>query len=201
FARVDVLLSEAAIDRRAPPDRGNRDYLLPHPLEQLLLVPAFAVRGTVLFHACGAVIANQGFVFAGHSGEGKTTLGGVLESEGTPLLSDERVAVRRAGGGFLVFGTPWPGEGNAVSNGAHPLGGMFVLKKATRHALGPSCLRLAPDLIARAIVPYYLKDVAESILDTFSALASAVPFRELYFARAPGLKALLQEIGSPCVPA
>jgi hypothetical protein len=201
FARFEILLSESAIHPEAPPDRRSRDFLLPHPLEQLLLVPALAVRGAVLFHACGAVIINQGLVFAGHSGEGKTTLGRILESEGALLLSDERIAVRRAGAGLIAFGTPWPGDGNAVSNAAHPLGGMFVLRKAARHALGPSCRSLAPELIARAIVPYYLPEAAEAILDTFSVLASRVPIRELSFARAPGLKALLEEIGSRCVPA
>jgi hypothetical protein len=78
---------------------------------------------------------------------------------------------------------------------------MFVLKKASRHALSAKSLRLAPDLIARAIVPYYLPGVAERILDTFSELASTLPLRELSFARLPGLLNLLQETGSPCVSA
>jgi hypothetical protein len=151
------------------------------------------MRGTVLFHACGAVIAGSGLVFAGHSGEGKTTLGGILQSEGTKLLSDERVAVRLTERGFLAYGTPWPGEGNIVSNARRPLGAMFLLKKGARHAMGPPSPGLAAELVARAIVPYYLPEVAERVFGVLGELASAVPFRELHFARAPGLAALLRE--------
>jgi hypothetical protein len=194
-ARVDrsFSCSEVLFSESAPRDRAHPGWQLPYPLEQLVLVPAFAIRGTVLFHACGAVMAGSGFVFAGHSGEGKTTLGGLLHGEGAPLLSDERVAVRHSERGFFAFGTPWPGEGNVVSNAGRPLGAMFVLKKATRHALGPPSPGLAPELIARAIVPYYLPEIAERVFGAFSELASTVPFRELHFARAPGLTALLRD--------
>ena len=167
FTRVEVLFSESARNLLAPSDGRTRDWELPYPLEQLLLVPAFALRDTVLFHACGAIVSNRGFVFAGHSGDGKSTLAGLLEDEGAPLLSDERIAIRRTERGFFAFGTPWPGDGNVVSNGSQPLAGMFVLRKAALHALGPSSPTLAPELIARAIVPYYLPQTASRILEPF----------------------------------
>jgi len=193
FSQAEVLLSETAWSRLAPQDSEPRDWEIPYPLDQLLLVPALALRGAVLLHACGAVVSNRGLVFAGHSGDGKTTLAGLLSAEGTPLLSDERIAVRKTERGFFAFGTPWPGEGNVVSNANHPLAGMFVLKKAARHALGTSSPSLAADLLARAIVPYYLPEIAARIFEVFSHLANEVPIRELHFARAPGLTSLLRE--------
>jgi hypothetical protein len=187
----EVRFSETAWRGLASPPAD--DWEIPYPLDQLLLVPALALRGVVLLHACGAVVSNRGLVFAGHSGDGKTTLAGLLSKEGTALLSDERIAVRRSKEGFTAWGTPWPGEGNVVSNAAHPLAGMFVLRKAPRHALGSASPSLAADLLARAIVPYYLPDVASRILETFSRIATEVPFRELHFARSSGLTALLRE--------
>jgi hypothetical protein len=193
FSEAEVLFSESAWCKLTSADAGPRDWEIPYPLDQLLLVPALALRGAVLLHACGAVVSNRGLVFAGHSGDGKTTLAGLLAAEGIPLLSDERIAIRKTDDGFVAFGTPWPGEGNVVSNAAHPLAGMFVLRKAPRHALGCTSPSLAADLLARAIVPYYLPDTAARILEIFSDLAADVPFRELHFARSAGLASLLRE--------
>jgi hypothetical protein len=193
FSRTEILFSESAWNRLASTGHEIRAWELPYPLDQLLLVPVLALRGAVLLHACGAVVSNRGLVFAGHSGDGKTTLAGLLSSEGTPLLSDERIAVRKTERGFATFGTPWPGEGNVVSNASHLLAGMFVLRKAEHHLLGQISPSLAADLLARTIVPYYLPDVAARILEVFSHLAEEVPFRELHFSRSPGLTSLLGE--------
>ncbi len=189
FSRVEILFSEAAWRGFASSEAGC--WEIPYPLDQLLLVPALALRGAVLLHACGAVVSNRGLVFTGHSGDGKTTLAGLLASEGTPLLSDERIAIRKTEQEFVAFGTPWPGEGNVVSSASSPLSGMFVLRKAAHHALSGTSPSLAADLLARAIVPYYLPEVATRILGIFSELASEVPFRELHFARSSGITSLL----------
>lgn len=100
---------------------------MPHPLDQLVWIPPLAQAGGVFLHACGAVLHGTAFVFAGHSGDGKTTLAGLLEDEGLPILSDERIALRREGGGYWVYGTPWPGEGEKVSSASQPLRALFVL--------------------------------------------------------------------------
>lgn len=192
FSRAEILFSEESW--RSLDASKARAWELPYPLDQLLFVPALARRGAFLLHACGAAIGGRGFVFAGHSGDGKTTLAGLLSAEGTMLLSDERVAVRDAESGFMAHGTPWPGEGNVVSSASHPVSSMFVLRKAPRHALGPPSSSLAAELLARAIVPYYLPEVAQRILDVFSRLAESVPLRNLHFARSSGLPALLREV-------
>ena len=79
---------------------------IPHPFDQLAFVPTFARRGGFLVHACAAVVKGKALVFAGHSGDGKTTLSRALQREGLELLSDERVAIIRQEDGFVVHGTP-----------------------------------------------------------------------------------------------
>ncbi len=81
------------------------------PLDQLLFLAPLAHTNGLLLHASGAVIDGKAFVFAGHSGDGKTTLSRLLAAEGLELLSDERIALRREGESFRAYGTPWPGEG------------------------------------------------------------------------------------------
>jgi hypothetical protein len=191
FSDAEVTFSEAAFREFAPPT--YRDWDLPYPLDQLLLVPALALRGALLLHASGAVLPNGAAVFAGHSGDGKTTLSGILSKEGVSLLSDERVAILKTPAGFVAHGTPWPGEGEIVSNASAPLRTLYVLEKSESHSIAddptPS---LVPEVIARAIVPYYLPQIASRILELFADLAARVPVRKLRFARRGGLKALLQ---------
>jgi hypothetical protein len=186
-----MLFSESAW-REIAPDGDPRDWEIPYPLDQLLMVPALARRGVVLFHAAGAVVSRRSLVFAGHSGDGKTTLTRLLAREGVELLSDERIAVGRTENGFIAHGTPWPGEGNVVSRESRPLGGVFVLRKSPSHRLGgsPSSV-IFPELLARAIVPYYMEETACRIFEIFDGLQAAFPPKELHFARAPGLSALL----------
>jgi hypothetical protein len=191
FTEAEIDISRTAW--RALGSARSTDWEIPYPLDQLLMVPTLARRGVVVLHAGGAVLGERAVVFAGHSGDGKTTLTGLLENDGIELLSDERVAVRSTPEGFVAHGTPWPGEGNVVSSESRPLGGLFVLRKAATHALGTSSPRAVfPELLARAIVPYYLQKTASRILEILDELQGAFPPRELHFALAPGLPAFLR---------
>jgi len=56
--------------------------LLP-PFEQLPFVTPLARREAILVHACGAARNGRAYVFAGHSGDGKTTIPArLLSTEG-----------------------------------------------------------------------------------------------------------------------
>lgn len=167
-------------------------WMIPYPLVQLLFVPRLAWSGGCLLHASGVEVDNQALVFAGHSGDGKTTLSRLLREDGCRLLGDERIALRKTQSGVIAYGTPWPGEGKFVSPACYPLRELFVLKKSDRHAVHErEAAAMVPELIARAIVPYFLPDVATNVWSLFSLLATGVPIRELSFSREPGLKALL----------
>lgn len=166
----------------------DRPWILPHPLDQLFFVAPLAARGGLLVHACAAVIDGRAFVFAGHSGDGKTTLARLLQNEGFELLSDERVAIRREGGGFRAYGTPWPGEGNVVSTASYPLAGILILRKAPHHRIvGRQGTSLAAELLARSIRPACLPRELGRILELVAGVAESVPIGELEFAIAPGL--------------
>lgn len=169
----------------------------PHPFEQLVVIPALARHRGFLVHACGAVVRGKAIVFAGHSGDGKTTLSRLLAEDGVELLSDERVAIRETEKGFVVHGTPWAGEGEVVSNARFPLGGVFVLRKAASHRIVTSAHApgtLAAEVLSRSLVPYYLPDEATRILSLMQQVADEVPFGELEFTRSTGLGALLAEL-------
>jgi hypothetical protein len=177
----------------------------PHPFEQIVLIPSLARRGGFLIHACGAVVNGRAFVFAGHSGDGKTTLSRLLADEGVELLSDERIAICETENGFVAHGTPWAGEGEVVSSARFPLGGVFVLRKAATHRLTGGSSRglesgaignLAAEVLARSLVPYYLPEEMARILSLVKRATHQVAFGELEFTREPGLRELLAEFES-----
>jgi hypothetical protein len=198
FRRYSVIFSEGAWNTFWNSNRtgaANRLLQIPHPLDQLFLVPRLAHEGGLLLHACGAVFDGKAFVFAGHSGDGKTTLARMLAAEGIELLSDERVAIRRQGNAFTAYGTPWPGEGKVVSNAAYPLGAVFVLRKADQHRVRPArTAGLLAELLARSIVPYYLARETDRILRLAHDLVEALPLAELDFSIQPGLLPVLLEV-------
>lgn len=169
----------------------------PHPFEQIVLIPSLARRGGFLVHACGAVVGGKAFVFAGHSGDGKTTLSRLLADEGIELLSDERVAICETDNGFVVHGTPWAGEGEVVSSARFPLGGVFILRKAAGHRFKRGAVgTLAAEVLARSLVPYYLPEEMTRILALVKRATNEAPFGELEFNREPGLRGLLESFGS-----
>jgi hypothetical protein len=191
FKRYDLLFDEGNWSRLR--DLGGHSWFqLPHPLDQLLFLAPLARVGAFLLHAAGAVIDGKAFVFAGHSGDGKTTLSRLLAAEGLPLLSDERIALRKEKIGFRAYGTPWPGEGQIVSPSSYPLAGVFILKKAHRNrALDGRASVLAAELLSRAIVPYYLPRETDSILGLVNDLVTSLPLRELEFSLSGGLLPIL----------
>ena len=194
FSEVDLVFGRDNLARLPEEFRSQCDGRLwfPHPFEQIVIIPALARRDGFLVHACGAVFNGKALVFAGHSGDGKTTLSRLLADEGIELLSDERVAIVSTGAGFVVHGTPWAGEGEVVSSACFPLGGVFVLRKASSHRIVRGATgTLAAEVFARSLVPYYLADEMTRILSLVTRAAHEVAFGELEFSRRPGLSQLL----------
>jgi hypothetical protein len=207
LANVDLEFGRKNLARLPDAFTGqcNGRLWLPHPFDQIAIIPALARRDGFLVHACGAVVGGKAFVLAGHSGDGKTTLSRLLAAEGAELLSDERVAVTWSGDEPFVYGTPWAGEGEVVSSARFPLGGVFVLRKAPRHRVVPghsaTTGTVAAEVLSRSLVPYYLPEDVTRILSLVMRAAEHVPFGELEFSREPGVSDLLRSIDAPSVVA
>jgi hypothetical protein len=170
---------------------------IPHPLDQLLFAPRLALQNGFLLHASGAVVEGRAHVFAGHSGDGKTTLARLLEAEGASLMSDERIAIRETRDGFVAYGTPWSGEGNVAAAVEAPLDALYLLEKSPVHEVRRAGSTALTEVLSRAIVPGYLPGTISRILDVFASLATRVSLRELHFAREAGLASLLRAASRP----
>jgi hypothetical protein len=169
---------------------GRVVYPLEYPLDELLLIHLLAAGRGVEVHACGVVDSSgQGYLFAGQSGTGKTTMArlwqkanGAGEAGGILILSDDRIVLRYQAGQFWMYGTPWHGEAELSSPGRAPLNGIYLLRQGPSNRLMP--LRRSATvakLIACSFPLFYHSSGLDFTLGFLDQLVEAVPCYELSF--------------------
>lgn len=168
-----------------------------YPLDQFVCMLHLATRGGVIVHAAGMETARGGFVFAGRSGAGKSTLSRQLAGrEGVRAFSDDRIVLRKIGGGFRMYGTPWPGEAEIAVNGWAPLERVLFLCKSPEDRLvpltpGEAMERLMPVVSA----PWFSRELIVPQLAFLDELLAAVPAFDLHFRPTPAVAELLLGLG------
>lgn len=144
-------------------------------LLRVILTLLLAREGGFLLHSAGLLRRDRAYIFYGVSGAGKSTT--VRHPGDAAILSDELVAVRRAGEGFRAYGTPFSGEmgcpGEAVSG---PLAALLKLGRPP----GPVLERLGPSEAGRGLLRCALyfggnRQDTDALLRTCLELAGAVP--------------------------
>lgn len=149
-------------------------------------------HGGLLLHASAVRYEGRGYLFAGRSGAGKTTVARLL-ADRAEVLSDELVAVRRMPAGWQVFGTPFWGDfARAGVNLSAPLHTVCLLHQAKQHRLEPLPRRDALSALLRCSLQFAEgTQVAEWMLNTVYALAHEVPAYRLRFLPDTGFWSLL----------
>lgn len=165
-----------------------------YPLDQILLMLLLAQHEGALVHAAGVNLRGRGLIFPGKSGAGKSTLATHLAGrEGIRLLSDDRIALRKDGGRFLAYGTPWPGEQGAALNESAPLSGVYFLCHADADEIVPLRPQEAAErLMPVTSIPWYDPEPMTRILQVLDVLVARVPAFEFRFKPGPEAMALLE---------
>uniref|UniRef100_A0A7V6DPF3 Radical SAM protein n=1 Tax=Desulfobacca acetoxidans TaxID=60893 RepID=A0A7V6DPF3_9BACT len=153
-----------------------------------------ALRRGALLHSCGVMCENQGWLFVGMSGAGKSTIAKIWQAAGGKILGDDRIVLRRKSGLLRIFGTPWPGELGIASPDSAPLKNLFFLEKSSRNYIRPlRPLEVVARLVACSFLPLYNKEGMEAILDFFSQATRDISCHELGFIPEPGVIDFLRE--------
>lgn len=198
---LDSELPDVAGDRAAVLDMSQRkgeiyckvftgghdnDYIfdpLTYPFDQIFMIQLLARNIGHLVHACGIDHKGEGILFAGNSGAGKTTMANLWgENVDTKILSDDRIIIRKLGGRFRIYGTPWHGTGKFAKPDSALLKKIFFLKHGDENKMIP----LKPSeaisrLLATSFPPFWDKEGIDFILEQSSSLFSSVPAYELTF--------------------
>ena len=169
---------------------------LTYPLDQILLMHVLARHEGALVHAAGASIGGKALMFAGRSGAGKSTLSRLLDGRpGLELLSDDRIAVRKVGGTFTAYGTPWPGDQGAALNEKAELCGICFLRHAGTNRIEPLTPGEAIErLLPVTSVPWYDRDAVSGALPFLDDLLAHVPAFDLHFTPGAGVAELAEDL-------
>ena len=179
FTSGEVRLHRPYFEARGPVDP------LEYPLAELAFINHLhAQRKGVEIHGCGVIDrAGAGYLFAGQSGAGKTTIANLWASRpGVTVLSDDRLVLRVVGGEVWMYGTPWHGDARLASPARVRLAGLFFLRAHREHVLRPlGRPEAAARLFACSFPPFYSATGLDVTLATLDGVTDAVPCRELGF--------------------
>jgi hypothetical protein len=135
-----------------------------------------------LVHSASAIRNGRAFLFAGHSGAGKTTMARLAPRDAT-LLTDEISYVCRQGKQYCAFGTPFAGElGRAGKNVCAPIAALYFLVQGTENKIES----LEPVDAGRALLEnilFFARDpeVVRAVFQAACDFVCRVPARRLTF--------------------
>jgi hypothetical protein len=173
-----------------------------YPLDQLLLMHLLALNSGSLVHASSIAIDDRAWLFPGRAGAGKSTLFRQFSGRpGVTGISDERVALRKCGGLFNVYGTPWPGEDHVARNIKAPLAGICFMKHSVSNDIKRiSTAEAVGRLLPAVSIPWYDRQATDMILSFCDELLSAVPLYEITFRPGPEAAELVIETARRATP-
>jgi hypothetical protein len=144
-----------------------------------------SLRERFMFHGCGIIDKNKGYLFLGESGAGKTTMSGLWHEKGGTVIHDDSVIVYKKESKFLLTGMNI--SGRIKFRGCHPekrvvLSNIFFLKHGQKNLL----LRKKQFDAFKAIVknqPILVcdKQVLKNMFCFYSDLVKAIPASDLAF--------------------
>lgn len=151
-----------------------------HPLGSLLMVYLAHLSGGLLIHASGVKDGNNGYLFTGVSGIGKSTMSMLWKKSGAELINDDRLWLHKIENQWFMFNTPMVYY--AQEPKMAPLDGMFLLRQSPENQLLPlkgvqSSLRI----MANCIQQFYNKEMTNTHLDRVMDLTSSIPVYDLGF--------------------
>lgn len=166
-----------------------------------VLRPLVALRllmtGGLLVHSAAVSFGGRGFLFAGRSNAGKSTVARLAVASGHPVLSDDLNAITLKDGRFLIAPLPFTGdlEPSEVSRDAVPLAAILGLEKGMGESLRSISRGEAVSLLVRS-APYVNHDEIRLplLLDRAAEIAAAARTAVLTFRREGDIWPILEAI-------
>lgn len=165
-----------------------------------------------LIHSCGVIHDGRGYLFAGASGKGKSTVARQLAAGGKSLLGDDMILVSHDINGWQAHGSPMGGElpRATLVNDSVPLTAIFLIEqegqtgwRAVSAAEATAALigLVVPSYPLTKVAPQQLSDynheTAEILFDEAALLAGDVPAYRLGLSlEDPPWERIFDEVGN-----
>lgn len=179
FKKIDLYRSNQ--DTEISSYEGLLPFPLDYPFGEILMILILSKGRGLMVHACGIDDDGKGYLLAGNSGHGKSTVARLWKGRST-VLNDDRIVIRYKDRRFWMYGTPWHGEYTKVSPHGVPIEKIFFLHHADRNSV-KKCngAGAASMLLTRSFPPLWDAEGMKFTLDFCSQLVSAVPCYRLNF--------------------
>lgn len=130
------------------------------------------------FHSSCLELDGEGYAFSAVSGTGKSTHTALWQKHfgnRVTMINDDKPIIRRCGGRFYVYGTPWMGKANIGTNTKAPLKAVYILERAKENRAA----RVLPSQVLRQLFEAAVIDVERSrmerLLELFDGCFSVTP--------------------------
>ena len=178
-------------------DRTFTDFIMyTRPNEEGILFPleyplaALAVYGNInikrigiILHSACITLGGRGYLFAGVSGSGKSTISEIWQQDqDAEVLTDERVLIRELNKDLWALGTPWHGTTGIHKNMGTPIEKIFFIKHGKENKTTPiSKTDAASRLMVRCFPTFWHRDGMQFVVDFCSKVAETKQCAELEF--------------------
>ncbi|MCH7656721.1 MAG: hypothetical protein IIB05_00155 [Bacteroidetes bacterium] len=152
---------------------------LEYPLDGLLLYYLTVRSGDIFIHGSGVNINNRGYLFAGVSGKGKTTIARLWNEAGARVIHDDRLIIRNINNRFVMYNTP---VYNNETPRSAPVDKIFLIDHGTVNTIVPTGNSEALSLLmANCIQHLWDPSIIESLTAALVKLTSETDVRRLFF--------------------
>ena len=153
-----------------------------YPLNQVLMIMVLSQGRGMLLHGCGIDDMGAGYLFAGNSGHGKSTMAELWHQHGAVVLNDDRIVVREKDGVLWMYGTPWHGNFKEHSADGLAIQKIFFLSRGNSNTVCPKHGAEAVSmLLTRCFPPLWDKEGMAFTVGFCHRLVEKVPCYELSF--------------------
>jgi hypothetical protein len=175
--------------------KGNLHSLTMFPSDQILIARILADREGFYLHSCGINFKGQGFLFAGHSEAGKSTMARMLRGK-AQILCDDRIIIRKKPKGFKIYGTWSHGDVPDISANAAPLKAILFLQKAKTNKITiiNNKKEITKRLLPCLIKPFVTVDWWEKTLLVVEKVIDTVPCYVLEFDKSGKVIEILKQL-------
>lgn len=198
---VDVLLRDTA---PGSPDGGDwrRHELLLVEVLPMPVVVLLAGREGLFLHSCAVALEQQGLLFSGVSGSGKSTMADLWRQYGpssSKVIDDEHILARKVGDRSWLYGAPWSRGARTATFSRTPLRTVFFLTHGNRNrCIALSSSEALAELLSQVFLPAWSRQQLDLVMQTCADLLQQADCYRLQFVPDQEVVRFVQDISGGC---